>query len=120
MKEIKRGELWICDLNPVRGSEQGGVRPCLVIQNNRGNKYSPTVIVAAITSQKKKPLPTHVYIDTDSLPYRSVVLLEQIRTVDKSRLLNYSGRISDAQMKMVEHAIDVSLGKDYLEGLRYE
>jgi hypothetical protein len=69
MKEILRGDIWIVDLEPVRGSEQGGTRPCLVIQNDRGNKYSPTVIVAAITSRKKKVLPTHVQIDTDCLPY---------------------------------------------------
>jgi mRNA interferase MazF len=120
MKEILRGDIWIVDLEPVRGSEQGGTRPCLCIQNDRGNKHSPTVIVAAITSRRKKVLPTHVAIDTDCLPYVSIVLLEQIRTVDKSRFLTYSGRVSPAQMKAVERAIDISLGKGYLEGLRYE
>jgi mRNA interferase MazF len=91
-----------------------------VIQNDRGNKFSPTVIIAAITSRKKKMLPTHVPIDTDCLPYQSIVLLEQIRTVDKSRFLSFSGRISAAQMRAVERAIDISLGKGYLEGLRHE
>jgi mRNA interferase MazF len=115
-----RSDIWIADLDPVRGSEQGGTRPCLVIQNDRGNKFSPTVIIAAITSRKKKMLPTHVPIDTDCLPYQSIVLLEQIRTVDKSRFLSFSSRISAAQMRAVERAIDVSLGKGYLEGLRHE
>jgi mRNA interferase MazF len=117
MKEILRGDIWIADLDPVRGSEQGGTRPVLIIQNDRGNKFSPTVIVSAITSRKKKVLPTHVPIDTDCLPYHSIVLLEQIRTVDKSRFLSFSGRISMAQMKLVERAIDVSLGKGYLSQL---
>ena len=113
MNEILRGDIWFVDLEPIRGSEQGGIRPCLVIQNDRGNRYSPTVIVAPITSRKKKTLPTHVFIDTDMLPYQSVVLLEQIRTVDKIRFLNYTGRISAAQMRAVERASDVSLGKDW-------
>ena len=120
MKEILRGDIWIADLDPVRGSEQGGTRPCLIIQNDKGNKHSPTVIVAAITSRKKKVLPTHVQVDTDCLPYPSIVLLEQIRTVDKTRFLSFSGRISAAQMKTVEKAIDISLGKGYLEGLYHE
>jgi mRNA interferase MazF len=120
MKEILRGDIWIADLDPVRGSEQGGTRPVLIIQNDKGNKHSPTVIVAAITSGKKKVLPTHVPISTDCLPYHSIVLLEQIRTVDKSRFLSFSGRIGMAQMKSVERAIDISLGKGYLEGLRHE
>ena len=118
MREINRGDIWIADLDPVRGSEQGGTRPVLVIQNNKGNRHSPTIIVAAITSRKKKVLPTHVIIDTDCLPYQSIVLLEQVRTVDKSRFLNYTGQITAAQMRAVEHAIDVSFGRNYLEGLR--
>ena len=118
MREINRGDIWIADLDPVRGSEQGGTRPVLIIQNNKGNRHSPTVIVAAITSRKRKILPTHVIIDTDCLPYQSIVLLEQVRTVDKSRLLNYTGRITAAQMRAVEHAIDVSFGRNYLEGLQ--
>jgi len=117
MKEILRGDIWIADLDPVRGSEQGGTRPVLVIQNNMGNRHSPTVIVASITSRRKKALPTHVIMDTDCLPYQSIILLEQIRTVDKSRFLTHSGRITAAQMRAVERAIDVSLGKGYLEGL---
>ena len=119
-KEIRRGEIYYVDLNPVRGSEQGGVRPCLCIQNAAGNKFSPTIIVAAITGKGKKWLPTHVPIRLDALPQYSVVLLEQIRTVDKCRVLNYLGKISEAQMQAVERAIDVSLGLSYLEGLRRE
>jgi mRNA interferase MazF len=110
-KEILRGDIWTADLDPVRGSEQGGVRPVLIIQNDKGNKYSPTVIAAAITGRKKKTLPTHVAIGAECLPVRSAALLEQLRTLDKSRLLRYMGRISAGQMKLVERAIDVSLGK---------
>ena len=120
MKEILRGDIWFVDLEPIRGSEQGGIRPCIVLQNDMGNRHSPTVIVAPITSRKKKTLLTHVFIETDALPYQSVVLLEQIRTVDKIRFLNYSGRISAAQMRVVERAINASLGMDYLEGLPHE
>ena len=118
MKEILRGDIWIADLDPVRGSEQGGRRPCIVIQNDIGNKRSSTVIVAAITSSKKKRLPTHVQINTGFLTYQSIVLLEQIRTLDKSRLLSFSGKVSAVQMWMIDKAIDVSLGRGYLEGMR--
>ena len=87
MKDIKRNEIYYADLNPVIGSEQGGVRPVLVIQNDMGNKYSPTTIVAAITSRHNQAkLPTHIEIGEDVFEKDSVVLLEQIRTVDKSRL----------------------------------
>ena len=117
---IKRGEIYYVDLNPVRGSEQGGVRPCVVIQSNLGNKTSPTIIVAAITGRGKKLLPTHVPVEPGVLPRDSVILLEQIRTVDKCRVSNYMGSISEAQMLAVERAIDVSLGMSCLEGLRHE
>ena len=93
MKDIKRNEIYYADLNPVIGSEQGGVRPVLVIQNDMGNKYSPTTIVAAITSrQNKTKLPTHIEIGEKVFEKDSVVLLEQIRTVDKSRLKEYVGK----------------------------
>ena len=86
--KVKRGDIFYADLSPVVGSEQGGVRPVLVVQNDIGNKYSPTVIIAAITSQMNKvKLPTHVEVSAEfGLPKNSVVLLEQIRTIDKKRL----------------------------------
>lgn len=97
---MRRGEIYHADLNPVFGSEQGGYRPVLIIQNNRGNQYSPTVIVAAITSQPKTKLPTHVPINGISgLEKESFVLLEQIRTVDKRRLDDYVGRLNRDQME---------------------
>lgn len=93
MKQIKRGEIYYADLSPIVGSEQGGLRPVLVLQNDMGNRYSPTTIVAAITSREtKSDLPTHVKIDADGLKTASTVLLEQIRTIDKSRLGQYVGR----------------------------
>ena len=96
---MRRGEIYHADLNPVFGSEQGGYRPVLIIQNNRGNQHSPTVIVAAITSQPKTKLPTHVPINGISgLEKESFVLLEQIRTVDKRRLDDYVGRLNREQM----------------------
>ena len=85
--EIKRGQIYMADLNPVIGSEQGGIRPVVIIQNDRGNRFSPTVIVAAITGQDKRNLPTHTKLKTTGLPKESTALLEQIRTLDKSRLL---------------------------------
>ena len=110
---IRRGDIYYADLSPVVGSEQGGVRPVLVIQNDVGNRHSPTVICAAITSRMNKAkLPTHVEIDAKR--YRivkdSVVLLEQIRTIDKRRLREHMGRLDDAHMAMVDDAIAVSFG----------
>lgn len=110
MKDIKRGEIYYADLSPVIGSEQGGVRPVLIIQNQTGNRFSPTTIVAAITSVQKKPLPTHIAIDYDFLESESIVLLEQIRTIDKKRLSDYLGSLSAADMKRIENAVEVSLG----------
>ena len=107
---MKRGEIYHADLNPVFGSEQGGYRPVLIIQNNRGNQHSPTVIVAAITSQPKTKLPTHVPINGISgLEKESFVLLEQIRTVDKRRLDDYVGRLNRDQMNKVEKALRTSM-----------
>lgn len=110
---IKRGELYYADLSPVVGSEQGGVRPVLVVQNDVGNKYSPTVIAAAVTSKiNKAKLPTHIELPSDSygLQKDSVILLEQIRTLDKRRLKERIGELSVATMSRVDKAILISLG----------
>ncbi|SCL90723.1 mRNA interferase EndoA [Sporanaerobacter sp. PP17-6a] len=109
---IKRGDIFYADLSPVIGSEQGGVRPVLVVQNDIGNRYSPTIIIAAITSQiNKAKLPTHVEINAEyGLPRDSVVLLEQIRTIDKKRLREKIGRFSDEMMVKVDECIKISLG----------
>ena len=112
MFEIKRGELYYADLSPVIGSEQGGVRPVLIVQNDVGNKYSPTVIVAAITSQiNKAKIPTHIELSTEyGLSKDSVLLLEQIRTLDKRRLKEKIGILDDKRMKDVNTALLISLG----------
>ena len=110
---IKRGDIFYADLSPVIGSEQGGVRPVLIVQNNIGNKYSPTVIAAAITSQQSKAkLPTHIPIVADNcgLSKDSVVLLEQIRTIDKQRLKERMGAIDRNSMNRVDNAISISFG----------
>ena len=110
---VKRGEIYYADLSPVVGSEQGGIRPVLVVQNDVGNKYSPTVIVAAITSRSNKAnLPTHIEIDSKEcgLNKDSVVLLEQMRTLDKSRLKEKAGELSVNYMKEIDDAISLSLG----------
>ena len=109
-KEIKRGDIYYADLEPTRGHEQGGIRPVLIVSNDRGNLYGPTVIIAPITGQKKKSIPTHVNIGLPALPKLSTVLLEQIRTVDKTRLSDYVGKISGIEMRKVEWAMDISLG----------
>ncbi|MFI3167226.1 MAG: type II toxin-antitoxin system PemK/MazF family toxin [Bacillota bacterium] len=110
--EIKRGDLFFADLSPVVGSEQGGVRPVLIVQNDIGNKYSPTIIAAAITSQLgKAKLPTHIEISAEAgLAKDSVILLEQIRTIDKKRLGEKIGEIPHSTMKKVDNALKVSLG----------
>ncbi|HCW04860.1 MAG TPA: PemK family transcriptional regulator [Clostridium sp.] len=110
---VKRGDIFYADLSPVVGSEQGGVRPVIIIQNDIGNKYSPTVIVAAITSQiNKAKLPTHVEISSIEygLNKDSVVLLEQIRTLDKKRLKEKIGHMKDDDMALVDEALLVSVG----------
>ncbi len=113
---IKRGDMFYADLSPVVGSEQGGIRPVLIIQNDTGNKYSPTVIAAAITSQTgKNKLPTHIEIGSNDngLKSDSVVLTEQIRTIDKSRLKEKIGHITDTDvMNQVNNAIGISFGLD--------
>ena len=110
---IKRGELYYADLSPVVGSEQGGVRPVLVVQNDVGNKYSPTVIAAAVTSKiNKAKLPTHIELPSSSygLQRDSVILLEQIRTLDKRRLKERIGELNEITMNQVDKAILISLG----------
>ena len=110
--QIKRGDIFYADLSPVMGSEQGGVRPVLIIQNDVGNKHSPTVICAAITSRMNKAkLPTHVEIDATKyqLVKNSVVLLEQIRTIDKKRLKDYICHVDRKLMIQIEEALRISL-----------
>ena len=113
MTEIKRGDVYYADLSPVVGSEQGGVRPVLIVQNNIGNKYSPTIIAAAITSQiNKAKIPTHIELKSAEvgLAKDSVVLLEQLRTLDKRRLKEKIGNVDVLKMKMIDNALLVSLG----------
>ena len=113
MNQVKRGDIYYADLSPVVGSEQGGVRPVLIIQNDVGNKYSPTVIAAAITSRMgKTKLPTHieVYATRAGLARDSVVLLEQLRTLDKRRLKEKMGHLDESVMSDIDNAIAVSLG----------
>ncbi|MCL2406479.1 MAG: type II toxin-antitoxin system PemK/MazF family toxin [Defluviitaleaceae bacterium] len=110
---IRRGDIFYADLSPVVGSEQGGVRPVLIVQNDTGNRYSPTIICAAITSQiNKAKLPTHIEIDSNdyTLVRDSVVLLEQVRTVDKKRLKEKICRLDEEVMEKVDRALLVSFG----------
>jgi mRNA interferase MazF len=110
---VKRGDVFFADLSPVVGSEQGGVRPVLVIQNDIGNRFSPTIVVAAITAQiQKAKLPTHVEISAQSYGFDrdSVILLEQIRTIDKQRLTDKITHLDDEMMVNVDEALQISLG----------
>ena len=110
---VRRGDIFYADLSPVVGSEQGGTRPVLIIQNDMGNRHSPTVIGAAITSQTGKArLPTHISLSGRSvgLSKDSIVLLEQVRTIDKRRLREHMGHVDDALMNQVDNAIAVSFG----------
>lgn len=110
---VKRGDIFYADLSPVVGSEQGGTRPVLIVQNDTGNRHSPTVIAAAITSQTGKArLPTHINIPGGSvgLTKDSVILLEQVRTIDKRRLREHMGRLDDKNMALVDDAIAISFG----------
>ena len=113
MSIVKRGDIFYADLSPVVGSEQGGMRPVRIVQNDTGNKHSPTVIAAAITSQTGKArLPTHIELNAQSvgLSRDSVILLEQVRTIDKSRLRERMGKLDDTTMTKVDNAIAVSFG----------
>lgn len=110
---VRRGEVYFADLSPVVGSEQGGIRPVLILQNDIGNRFSPTVIVAAITAQiQKAKLPTHVEISAKKYGFdrNSVILLEQIRTLDKQRLTDKITKLDDGMMKKIDKAIQISLG----------
>ena len=110
---VKRGDIFYADLSPVVGSEQGGMRPVLIVQNDTGNRHSPTVIAAAITSQMGKArLPTHIELSAQNygLSRDSVILLEQIRTIDKSRLRERMGKLDNDTMTRVDNAIAVSFG----------
>lgn len=112
---VKRGDIFYADLSPVVGSEQGGIRPVLVVQNDVGNKYSPTIIVAAITSQiNKAKLPTHLELPGDEygLSKNSVILAEQVRTIDKRRLKEKIGHLDDALMTKIDNALKISFGID--------
>lgn len=112
MKEIKRGQIYYADLSPVKGSEQGGFRPVLIIQNDIGNRYSPTVIAAVVTSRHTKAnLPTHIWLNCEcGLPKESMVECEQIRTLDKSRLKDFMGQASQEVMKEIDKGLKISLG----------
>ena len=113
ISNVKRGDIFYADLSPVVGSEQGGIRPVIIIQNNIGNRYSPTVIISAITSQiNKAKLPTHVEISSEEygLNRDSVVLLEQIRTIDKKRLKEKIGHMTEEDMNKVNKSLLISLG----------
>ena len=116
MKEnwvYRRGDIYMANLNPFKGSEQGGTRPVLVLQNNTGNLFCPTLIVAPLTTQvnKKKDQPTHHLLSgVRGLPEDSVALLEQIKTIDKSRIISYLGKVSREEMKGVDEALKISLG----------
>ncbi|CAB1253255.1 endoribonuclease toxin [Ruminococcaceae bacterium BL-6] len=112
---VRRGDIFYADLSPVVGSEQGGVRPVLIVQNDVGNRFSPTVIAAAITSQRAKAhLPTHIMLnaETTGLARDSIVLLEQIRTIDKHRLKERMGRLDHASMSQIDQALSISFGLD--------
>ena len=110
---VKRGDIYYADLSPVVGSEQGGIRPVLIIQNDIGNRYSPTVIAAAITSQRDKTkLPTHISVEASDcgLAKDSIVLLEQVRTIDKTRLKEHMGTLDNSEMTKIDKALSVSFG----------
>ena len=112
MKEIKKGQIWYVDLVGTVGSEQGGMRPCLIVQNDIGNKHSPTTIIAIITSRKTKAkLPTQYWLDTEcGLLCESMVECEQLRTIDKTRLRMYVGKISNKDQKEIDRKLLISLG----------
>ena len=110
-EKIYRGDIFFANLNPVKGSEQGGKRPVVILQNDVGNKFSPTVIVAAITSRtrKKANMPTHVHLDNAAHEKNSQVILEQIRTLDKSRLITKVGKLTKDEMVAIDRSLEVSL-----------
>ena len=111
---IKRGDIFYADLNPVVGSEQGGIRPVLVVQNNIGNKHSPTLVVLPLSTAKKNKLPTHICVrNSKILPKDSIILAEQIRTIDRYRLKSYVGSVDFELLEKVEKAMKISIGVDF-------
>ena len=121
MEQVKRGEIYYANLCPIVGSEQGGVRPVVILQNDKGNLHSRTTLIAAITSELDKPnLPTHVIFKSDCMKKESMVLLEQIRTIDKSRIGEFIGLVDENTMKQVDKAILISFGINFLEELKNE
>lgn len=111
---IKRGDIFYADLDPVVGSEQGGIRPVLVVQNNVGNRHSPTIVVLPLSTAKKNYLPTHIHIcSSKSLPKDSIVLAEQIRTIDRYRLREYVGSIDKEIMDKINMAMKISIGVNF-------
>ena len=111
MNNVKRGSIYYANLNPITGSEQGGERPVVVLQNDCGNKYSPTTIIAPITTKiyKGKNMPTHIIIKSKKLRKNSIILLEQIRTIDKSRIKNYIDALDENEMNLINIALITSL-----------
>ena len=110
MKEIKRGDIYKADLSPVVGSEQGGIRPVVIVQNDMGNRYSPTIIVVPITTRlNKKNLPTHTKLNNSNLLKESIALMEQIRTIDKSRLIEFIGILNESEMNRITEALRISI-----------
>ena len=110
-KMVRRGDIWMADLRlGTVGSEQGEIRPVLVVQNNIGNKFSPTVTIVPLTSRTKNNLPTHVVINESFLPTLSTALVEQIRTIDKSRLIKYMGKLNENIMSKINNAIAIQMG----------
>lgn len=111
MEQIKRGQIYYANLAPVIGSEQGGKRPVVIVQNDVGNKHSPTTIIAIVTSRHTKAkLPTHCWLETKCLPLNSMVELEQVRTIDKSRLFGFVGEVTITDQKRIDKALKISLG----------
>ena len=110
IRKINRGDVYMAEIENTKGSEQSGIRPAVIIQNNIGNKFSTTTIVAFVTSKRKKNMPTHVKIRCNRLPKKSTVMLEQIRTISVNRLKNYVGMLSFYDMKRVDRALKISLG----------
>lgn len=110
MREIKRGDIYKADLSPVVGSEQGGIRPVVIVQNDMGNRYSPTIIVVPITTRlNKKNLPTHTKLNNSNLLKESIALMEQIRTIDKSRLIEFIGVLNESEMNRITEALRISI-----------
>lgn len=112
---IKRGDIFYADLDPVVGSEQGGIRPVLIVQNNVGNKYSPTLVVLPISSVRKKDLPVHIQVRCSGLPKNPTVLAEQIRTIDRRRLRKYVGPLDREFMKEINRILKISIGVKFDE-----